>query len=311
MKPGKTYLMPDSLQEALEMTKKYGEDCRLMAGGTDVMPNRFHDNDTAACLVDISGLEELKKIEKTEKHLIIGSLVKLSGLHNSTEIVNSFPVLIEAADAVASPVIRKSATLGGNLLCENRCMFYNQSAWWREAVGYCLKCSGDICIASGGKKSCFSKFVSDTAIALISLDAFVEVVSPDGISQIKLEDIYTGDGVSPRKIKGSSVIRAIYIPFAEGSKSVFKKLRQRQSLEFTSLTTTVTVKTDGKIKVVLGGVDPGPVVLNKTVDDKPEDIITAALKKSRIVDNDVFTRNYRREMIRVFLRRSFNELGIK
>lgn len=310
MNTGNTYLVAHSIQDVLEITRRNGNNCRLIAGGTDVMPNRFQGNDKAECLVDISSLGELKKIEKSDGRIVIGSLVKLDELYNSVEIKKYFPCLSEAANAVASPVIRKSATIGGNLLCENRCIFYNQSEWWREAVGYCLKCNGDICIASGGNKSCFSKFVSDTAIALISMDASVEVITNEGTTLIKLEDIYTGDGVKPRKIKGSSLIRAIHIPIEEGLCSVFKKLRLRRTLEFTSLTTSVTINPAGKLKVVLGGIDPGPVVINKVVKDNLEDIVALALKKSRIVDNDVFSRNYRREMVRVFLRRSFNELGI-
>ncbi|MFI5150007.1 MAG: FAD binding domain-containing protein [Bacteroidia bacterium] len=310
MKTESLFLKPANIQEALDISQKYGDACRFLAGGTDVMPTRFQENDATSCLVDISALHELKGIVKVNGYLVIGSLVTLSDLINTAEIKKHFPVLIEAATSVASPVIRKSATLGGNLLCENRCLFYNQSAWWREAVGYCLKCNGDICIATGGAKNCFSKFVSDMAVVLISLNAELEIASSKGVRIEKLEAIYTGDGLNPRTITGSSVIRAIHIPVASQVKTVFKKLRQRKSLEFTSLTTAVSLHPDGELKIVLGGVDPKPVTVVKNVQDKQEEIITHLLKKCRVVENDVYSRPYRREMIKVFLKQSFQELGL-
>ncbi len=176
----KKYLQPKTISEALEMAKGFATDFRFLAGGTDILVNKFQGNDSSASLIDITGIEELKIVEQKGNFLHIGSLVTLDELKNHSVLQNNFPVLLEAAHAVGSPLIRKTGTIGGNLLCENRCSFYNQSEWWREAVGYCLKCEGDICIATGGKKNCFSKFVSDTAIALISLDAEIEVMKSGG-----------------------------------------------------------------------------------------------------------------------------------
>jgi 4-hydroxybenzoyl-CoA reductase subunit beta len=236
-------------------------------------------------------------------------LVTLEYLISHKEITENFPVLSESAKAVGTPMIRKTATIGGNLLCENRCVFYNQSEWWREAVGYCLKCEGNICIATGGKKNCFSKFVSDTAVALISLDACVEVLEKGKVYTMPVEDIYTGDGVCPRKLHKSAIIKNIQIPLGEGVHSVFKKLRQRETMEFSSLTTSVTVNKKGRIKIALGGVDPMPVVITGTVKDDKDALLIQAVKKARVIDNDVYSRKYRKEMITVFLNKSFEELS--
>ena len=123
--------------------------------------NQLQGNEQPDCLRDITRIKEFISIHSTNEFLKIGALVTLDGLGNIPEIIDEFPALIEAADSVGSPLIRKTATLGGNILCQNRCFFYNQYEWWRESVGYCLKCDGDICIASGGKKACFSACVSD------------------------------------------------------------------------------------------------------------------------------------------------------
>ena len=302
------YLQPGSIQEALAMADEFENDFRFLAGGTDVMVNRWQGNENSSCLIDLSGIDELKQVVKRDDYLSIGSLVKLDELKFHSSIVTEFPALIEAADAVGSPLIRKSATLGGNILCENRCIYYNQSEWWRNAVGFCLKCEGNICIATGIKKHCYSEFVSDTAPALISMDALIEVIDKEGERKMKLEEIYTGEGVNPRSLGRTSVIKSILLPLDQEFRSVFNKLRQRESMDFTSLTTVVSANKDGKVKIVLGGVDPKPVIVGGTTKSDREEQIKQALKRSRAIDNEMFSRNYRREMIRVFLTRSFQQL---
>lgn len=304
----KKYLQPRSIKEALAMTDDLENDFRFLAGGTDVMVNRFQGNETSSCLIDLSGLNELKQVKKTDDYLSIGSLIKLNDLKTHREIKDEFPVLIEAANAVGSPTIRRSATIGGNILCENRCIFYNQSAWWRDAVGFCLKCEGNICIATGSKKHCYSEFVSDTVPALISMDTLIEIISKDGEKKIKLEDIYTGEGVHPINLDKSSIIKSLLLPINQEFRSVFNKLRQRESMDFSSLTTVVTANKNGNVKIVLGGVDPKPVVVRGTSISDREELIKQALKRSRAINNEMFSRNYRREMIGVFLRRSFDEI---
>ena len=304
----KLYLKPISVNEAVRFAAEHENDFRFIAGGTDLMVNKFQGNDGSNCLIDITSIAELKKVNKDDKNLNIGSLVRLDELKSYSLIVDEIPVLLDAAKAVASPMIRKSATLGGNLMCENRCIFYNQSEWWKEAVGYCLKCNGDICIATGGKKNCFSKFVSDTAVALISLGAVVYIQDKEKSYSLPLEDLYSGDGVNSKKLDETSLIKTISVPLSQGFRSVFKKLRQRETLEFGSLTTAVSINKNGKIKIVLGGVDPKPVVVEGNIGDDKAELIKQAVKKARLVDNDVYSRKYRKEMIAVYLNRSFSEL---
>ena len=306
----KTYFRPRSIEEAVQLAAEYKDNFRFLAGGTDVFVNKYQDTDTSACLIDISGIAGMQQVRTKEESLSIGALVCLDDLKKHPEIASECAVLLNAAQVVASPVIRKTATLGGNLLCENRCAFFNQSEWWREAVGYCLKCKGDICIATGGKQNCFSKFASDTAVALISINATISVLEKGARHSIPLEEIYTGDGIFPRNLSKTALIISIDIPLGQGFRSVFKKLRRRKSLEFSSLTSVVTTDKHGHIKIVLGGVDPKPVVISGTTADDKNELIKKATKKARIVDNDVYSRLYRKEMIGVYLNKSFEELAL-
>ncbi len=306
----KQYTKPATIEEAIKIVSENPTTCKFIAGGTDVMVNKYQGNDTTSHYIDITSIEELKGIRRDEKFLYIGALTRLSELKKSKDIQDEFPVLIEAAHAVGSPLIRKTATIGGNVLCENRCIYYNQSEWWREAVGYCLKCNGNICIASGGKKACFSEFVSDTAPALIAMNAKVRLIEPEGERIIALEELFSGDGVKPKTINNTTIVKEIILPLGQNFRCAFKKLRLRETLEFTSLTTTVSINKENKIRIVLAGVDPKPVLVEAQLNDDKSEMIKKAVKGGRAVENDMFSRTYRRDMIPVFLNESFEKLGI-
>ncbi len=310
MLKGKTYIKASTAEQALSLARENNGRVRYFAGGTDVMVNRFQGNDLADLLIDISEIQALKEVFASDETLAIGSLISLDDLAGHSTVCDHFPVLAEAVKSVASPTIRKTATLGGNLLCGNRCSYFNQSEWWREASGYCLKSSGPVCLASGGSKHCFAKFVSDMAIVLISLNACVELLDFSGTSIKPLESIYTGDGMAPRGISPESIIKAIRIPLNHHISSVYKKLRKRATLDFTSLTTAVSVKKAGSIRIVLGGVHAKPVIVDGKAGDDLKALAAAAVSQSRIVDNDTYSRKYRKDMIIVFLERSFKELQL-
>ncbi len=304
----KIYIKPATIDEAISMAYAHKDDFCYVAGGTDVLVNKYQGNKECSCLIDITDITELKSIHADAGNVKIGALVRLDDLKNHKVLAENFPGLLIAAHEVASPMLRKTATLGGNILCENRCSFYNQSEWWREAVGYCLKCEGDVCIATGGKKACFSKFVSDTVPVMISAGATIEICDIEGTEIVGLETIYTGDGIKPRNLKDTAIIKNIILPLGNDYKIVFKKLRPRQAVDFTSLTTAVSLDKDNNIRIVIGGVDPKPVLICGTAGDAKEGFIKKALAKTRVVDNDFYSRKYRREMLALFIEQSLDEL---
>lgn len=300
------YFKAHSVQDAIALAKAH-TNFIFLAGGTDAMVNKQQGTLEANTLIDISDINELNQITSNDEQLIVGSMNTLHQIASHHIVATRFPALREAALSVATPVIRRSATIGGNLLCENRCSFYNQSEWWREAVGYCLKCNGDICIATGGKKNCFSRFVSDTAPVLIALQACATISDGNTSKQILLENLYSGDGVNPHSKSNEQLLIDIRIPF-QPSHVVFRKLRPRKSLDFTSLSTAVALYPN-QIRVVIGGVDPQPVLLTFDGTHPHDDVIAQCVKKPRIVDNDFYSRKYRKEMIGHFIRESLSQLS--
>ena len=146
------------------------------------------------------------------------------------------------------------------------------------------------------------------APVLIALNASLEIAENNKTNIIPLENIYTGDGLNPKDLSRNAIVKFIRISMSEQYNCVFKKLRPRAAVDFTSLTTVVSVNDNGNIRIVLGGVDPKPVVIEGTVADKKAELIALAVKKPRIVNNDYYSRIYRKEMISVFLEQSFMEL---
>jgi len=143
---------------------------------------------------------------------------------------------------------------------------------------------------------------------LISLDAKLELIDSAGEKTLRLEDIYTGDGIKPINLDDTSIIKSILIPLNRGYRSVFRKLRQRESLEFTSLTSAVSIDKDNNLRIALSGVDPKPVIVTGATGSNREELIKEALSKSRSVDNEMLTRKYRRDLIKVILSESFEIL---
>ena len=132
----KIYIKPATIDEAISMAYAHKDDFCYVAGGTDVLVNKYQGNKECSCLIDITDITELKSIHADAGNVKIGALVRLDDLKNHKVLAENFPGLLIAAHEVASPMLRKTATLGGNILCENRCSFYNQSEWWREAVAH-------------------------------------------------------------------------------------------------------------------------------------------------------------------------------
>lgn len=306
----KDYIKANTIKEAIEFARTH-KGAKYVGGGTDLMVNKIQGNDASEVLIDLSGIQELSQIKVEKDQMWVGSLVALETISESEKVRSACSALAEAAHSVASPLLRKSATIGGNLLCENRCSFYNQTEWWREAVGYCLKCDGDLCIATGGTKACFSRFVSDTAPVLIALNASVEIQGPSGQRIVPVETLYTGDGLNPRTIQTGEMITWVKIPLKPLTRCVFKKLRPREAVDFTSLTTAVAVNDMGDVRISVGGVDPGPIMVIGAKGVSPAELVNRTVKKCRIVDNDIYSRSYRKEMAKLYIEESLKMLGLK
>ncbi len=302
------YYLPTTVDDALSAAVASGGDFAYVAGGTDQMVQREQGTARRAHLIDLTRIAGLREIS-VGKTTRIGAGVTLGALVRNASIAANFPSLVAAARAVATPAIRAAGTVGGNLLCENRCMFFDQSAFWREAVGNCLKCGGDVCIATSSTKNCYSVCVSDLAPALVALEATVSYRDASGTGSVPLEKIYTGDGTGPRALPSEAIVTAIDIPSSSEGSMLFRKLRARDSVDFTNLSIAMRLA-NGTLHVALTGVASRPVPLRTAPTGDAASIVEQLLRACTIIDNLPFTRLYRKEMLTVFVKEGLSRLKI-
>jgi 4-hydroxybenzoyl-CoA reductase subunit beta len=197
-------------------------------------------------LIDVNRVEELRAIRADARSLEIGSAVKLAELAAHPEVTWHYPVVAQAAAFIAGPTHRNMGTLGGNLCLDTRCLFYNQSEWWRAANHHCLKTTGDIChVAPKSRGVCFATFSGDLAPALMTLGAEVDLAGPAGKRTIALEDLYIGyarqdrpisesegDGKSYLSLRPGEFVTTVRAKNTPGLRSAYDKIRIRRSIEY-------------------------------------------------------------------------------
>ncbi|HZL60727.1 MAG TPA: FAD binding domain-containing protein, partial [Pseudolabrys sp.] len=185
-------LNPATLDEALAV-RAANPGSMPLGGGTDLIVNIRRGIVAPAVLIDMNRVKELSAIHADANSLEIGASVRLSVLAEHPAIIKHYPVLAQAASHIAGPTQRNMGTVGGNLCLDTRCIFYNQSEWWRDANHHCLKTTGTVChVAPKSRGVCFATFSGDLAPALLALGADVDIAGPAGKRSIPLNKLYIG-----------------------------------------------------------------------------------------------------------------------
>src|ERR1051326_5629546 len=135
---------PRSLDEVIAARAAYA-DSRLLGGGTDLVVNIRRGIVAPPVLIDVNEVAELRAIKAAARTLEIGAAVTLAELAANPDVARHFSAVAQAAGHIAGPTHRNMGTVGGNLCLDTRCIFYNQSEWWRDANRHCLKTIGTIC----------------------------------------------------------------------------------------------------------------------------------------------------------------------
>lgn len=259
---------PASLEEAVALLAR-DPAARPLSGGTDLVPNLRHGLGTPTTLVDLACVPGLSAIERSaDGSLAIGANVSLARLASDDGVARALPALHEAAASVAGPAHRTAATLGGNLCLDTRCVFYNQSAWWRGANSYCLKHGGDTCHVAPQGERCHAAYAGDTAPALIALGASVELAGPDGARRIPLEMLYADDGAQHLLLKRGEIVVRVHVPTQpQGSRSGYRKIRLRGAIDFPLAGVAARLALDAQgglagLRVALTGTNSHPLLLS-------------------------------------------------
>jgi 4-hydroxybenzoyl-CoA reductase subunit beta len=262
-------LRPRSLDELVEARRDHPA-ARLLAGGTDLIVNIRRGIVAPEALIDLTGVEDLRRIERDEATggLRIGAAVTLAELIEDPAIRSAYPVVVEAAEAVAAASHREVATVGGNLCLDTRCVFYNQSEWWRKSNDYCLKYRGEICHVAPKSKVCFAAFSGDLAPALIALGAEVEILGGGGRRRLPLEEIYAEDGAAHLLLAEDESLVTVTLPPSPGLEAGYAKVRVRAAVDFPLAGVAVALRRQGDglshLRVALTGTNSRPILVDGT-----------------------------------------------
>lgn len=295
---------------------------RIVAGGTDLIPNLRRGIGAPQALIDLGAIANFARIDCDAHDWRLGAGVTLAALANDAGIAAALPALSEAAASVAGPGHRSVATLGGNLCLDTRCVFYNQSEWWRRANAYCLKLGGDTCHVAPQGKRCHAAFSGDVAPALLALDAKVEVVGSGGTRQMPLAALYIEDGVRPLTFAADELVAAVSIPAQpEGARSGYRKARVRGAMDFplAGVAARASFRNErlATLRLALTGVSSKPVLLEDadSLCGAPIDEALLAALAKRItrqispVRTTVSSAFYRRQVAIVLAQRLLQQLA--
>jgi 4-hydroxybenzoyl-CoA reductase subunit beta len=321
--PGFSYHEPKSVGELLSIKQELKGDCAFLAGGTDLLPMLKRRNKATSHLINIKRISELNRISYSEERgLHIGSTVTLRDVTDHLVVSQKYPILAQAAGAVGFNQLRNMATLGGNVCLDNKCSYFNQSAFWWKSRPDCFKRGGDRCYVVRGGKECFSLSAADTVSALMVLDAELLILGPQNERRVPIKDFYTGNGQNPHDLRDQEIVSAILIPpDGVGWKQGFMKKSVRGSVDFAIASLSVRLKTEGPIvadaRIGLNGVSTKPVrpveaenyLKGKKIEDETlsqaGEIALKAIKPLSLIGAAAFLR---RNVIRAMFEDTFERL---
>jgi 4-hydroxybenzoyl-CoA reductase subunit beta len=323
--PSFEYHAPTSIKEALRILQDHPGDALLMAGGTDLLPNLKHRLATPGHVVGLRAVAELRGItEEKDGGLRLGALTPIAELARNPLVAARLPSLAEAAAQVAGPQLREMGTLGGNLCLDTRCVYINQTYFWRKALGFCLKKDGTVCHVVAGGKNCVAAASNDTAPVLLTLGAVLGLVSPEGERTLPLGEFYVTDGINNKALRPGEILRDVRVPRLPADlKAGYSKLRMRAAIDFPALSVAVALRIGAdervaQIAVVVSALAARPHSVrgldklavgqrwSRTLVDQ---IGAAAQKQCHPLTNLNVDPEWRHEVLPVYLRKAFKAAG--
>ncbi|MEA2176467.1 MAG: hypothetical protein QOD00_4059 [Blastocatellia bacterium] len=321
--PKFNYLVPREIKDAVRMLADAGPEGQFVAGGTDLYPNMKRRQQTPRTVISVTRLRELNQITGDgEKGLVIGASVSLTDICEHPLINLDYPFVARAARTISTPILRNMGTIGGNLLLDTRCNYYDQNYEWRKGINFCLKKDGDVCWVAPGSSKCWAVQSSDLVPLMVVVGARVRLVSTLGERMVDAAGLYNNDGIEYLHKRPDELLVDIHLPPVKGWRATYKKLRRRGAFDFPVLgvAARLDLDHDGTVtdaKLVLGGIGPAPVevkdaqaaLIGQTLNDESMRAAgEACYLKARPLDNTDFVMNWRKQMARPYVLRALEEL---
>ena len=321
--PKFTYRVPKRVSDAVKMIADAGPDAMFVAGGTDLYPNMKRRQQTPRTVISVTRLRELHEVRgDAGEGLVIGASVSLTDVVDHPLIRREYAVVADAARTISTPLLRNMGTIGGNLLLDTRCNYYDQNYEWRRGINFCMKKDGDICWVAPSSPKCWAVNSSDLAPVMVALGARLRLVSSSGERMIDAADIYNNDGINYLNKRQDELLTEIHLPPRNGVRAIYKKLRRRGSFDFPVLGVAAVLdlaedRTVRNARLVLGGVAPAPVEVKEAQDaligrpldqERIEAAAEACYLKARPLDNTDFMMGWRKQMARPYVMRALEDL---
>lgn len=308
---------PQTITELKEELLQASPLTKIMAGGTDMLPNLKHGLYDIDRIISLKKIKELEYLDITPESLSLGANITLDQISTHILIKKFFPGLSYAASQIASPQIRRMGTVGGNICLDTRCVYFNQSEFWRSALGYCLKKDGEHCHVVKTGKRCVAASCNDLGTMLLAHDATLGIVTPGEERQVFLRDFYTANGEKNNILGPQEVLTGVYLKRTPKTKAGFAKLRHRDSIDFPLLSIGVVFELDESNKLVSGRLVVSALVAKPKIfeldefakayytQDLAQKIARFAKEKCHPQTNIAEDRAWRKEMVECYILRAF------
>ena len=345
--PKFSYRTPRTIAEAVKIVADAGPDAQFVAGGTDLYPNMKRRQQMPKTVISVMRLPELNQVTGDgSRGLAIGASVTLTDICENEIIKRDYPVIASAARTISTPILRNMGTIGGNLLLDTRCNYYDQNYEWRKAINFCLKKDGDVCWVAPGSSKCWAVQSSDLVPVMVAIGAKLRLVSTLGERMIDAAGFYNDDGIDYLKKRPDELLVDIHLPPTNGWRASYQKLRRRGAFDFPVLGVAAYIRvstgsgsdriinntrpndpiatapgTDTVVdaRIVLGGIAPSPIQVTEAAqllmgkslnDDQIHAAAEAAYIKARPLDNTDFVSQWRKQMARQYTIRALEALRI-
>ena len=310
---------PTTVKDAIAARRQHPPS-RFIAGGTDLIVNIRRGIIRPELLIDLSGIDELSEIRADGDGVTIGAGVTIATLASDPIIVGRYRAVAQAAEGIAGPGHRVMGTVGGNLCLDTRCIYYNQSEWWRSANSYCLKNRGDTCHVAPQGNRCHATFSGDLAPALLVFGAVIDIAGPQSQRRIPLSQLYVEDGRAHLALAEDELVVSVRVP-ATPPASLYEKVRARGAIDFplagVAVALAKSADTIGSLRIALTGTNSRPFLLTDTenfvgrfLDDKLlQEIDRLVQKQVQPMRTTLVSANYRRVAAAAVARRLVSKLS--
>src|SRR4030095_4398216 len=318
------YRIPQNIAEAVKIMAGTGPTGQFVAGGTDLYPNMKRRQQTPETVISVMRLDELNQITGAGSHgLRIGASVTLTDICENPIINHDYPVIAQAARTISTPLLRNMGTIGGNLLLDTRCNYYDQNYEWRKGINFCLKKDGDVCWVAPGSSKCWAVQSADLVPVMVAIGAKWRFASTLGERVIDAAGLYNDDGIDYLRKRPDELLVDIQLPPTNGWRASYQKLRRRGAFDFPVLGVAAWVKTDvgsnvvNDARIVLGGLAPSQIEVKEAEAALVGEVFDAehiqaaaeaAYVKARPLDNTDFVMNWRKQMAREYTIRALEQL---